>query len=61
MRLRKKSIEMWKIVKLNENDSRKKKLEIQIAKKNYEVEILKIELKYPEAKSGNGKIWFKCE
>lgn len=61
MRRRKKETILWKAAVVTENDQRKKKIELKIAKKNFEVEILKIELKYPESNSASWKIWFRVE
>lgn len=56
---RKKETSLGKCIILNQNDALKKRIELQIAKKMHEVEVLKIELKYPEVKKNDDKIGFK--
>jgi len=57
----KKPIVIGKAAVLTPDDSRKKKNELLIAKKNYEIAILQIENKYPEAKTDHKKIWFDVQ
>lgn len=53
---RKKQTSLGKCTILSQNDALKKSIELQIAEKMYEVEVLKIELKYPESETGKCKI-----
>lgn len=52
---------MWTASVVTESQKRKKDIEMKIAKKNFEIEVLQIELKYPENDSSKRKIWFTVE
>lgn len=49
---------MWKITPLNTKENWKKPLEMEIAKKNYEIELIRIQLKYGDDEPENRRIWF---
>lgn len=46
MRAKKETI-LWRAAVITPDTTQSKKIELQIAKKNYEIECLRIELKYP--------------
>lgn len=48
----------WKAYTISKNESKSKQIELQIAKKRYEIECLQIEMRYPELKTEKRKIWF---
>jgi hypothetical protein len=52
----KKPIMMGKATIINTNTEAKKKIELQIAKKQYEIKLLEIELKYPKNPKKGRKI-----
>lgn len=52
----------WNISILSNNDFKKKKIELKIAKKRYEIDVLNIELKYWEdIEEKSKKIWFDID